>query len=546
MTTESLYKSGFSPARTARKHFFAFALAILAGAVLFTYWGAFGGDFVWDDIAFIAANGFLDDPANLTKILASGDTVGLGEGVHNPYYRPVTTLTFALEKLLWDIDPTGYHVTNVLLHLLVCFLIFAAARKMMGSPQALLAALIFAVHPANSEPVVYISARADLICALFMTAAFYFHLKSEEKDKSLNFILSMAAFTLALFSKIVAGVFPLIILWRLYSLGRPKGEVALKFAHYAAVAAVFLIIRSLVLPVESWGQSPLETRVATSATTLATYLRHALLPFDLKVFYDFPIRTTLADPVVISSWALVIAVIASAFLLRKKMPAVSLGIIWFFAGLLPVCGLAMILSPTVIADRYLYIPLIGVSMALSSAAVFIYERRLSTRNIPALKAVVAAFIILSASYTTARVDVWNTDESFWRRAIKDAPELTMPYKNYAFSLARAGKTDEAESRFLMLKAMGIIDPKIDINLSKIYLARNDIERSVKYAENALAMNVADSGTLAWYGCVMLANGNLVLARRASEKALEGNKYNYLALDNIAQIDRIEGNNGGAN
>ncbi|HEY5995421.1 MAG TPA: glycosyltransferase family 39 protein, partial [Candidatus Deferrimicrobiaceae bacterium] len=260
-----------------------------------------GNQFVWDDVLFIVNNDYLHDPRNIPRFLLSGDAAGTG--LLNPYYRPLATATFAIDYAIWGEQPAGFHATNIALHLLTCLVLYRVICHITGNPSASLAAtLLFAVHPAHSEPVGYISARADILCALFILLSFLGFLLSRETGKRSYLALSIVAFTLALLSKIVALVLPpLLGIYMLLS-GKREGW-AKSLVPLAAVSVGFLILRSWVLKMEVWGPIPFSIRVANAGLFLLDYFQNALLPVGLKVFYDPDLKMSPTNIASIASWA---------------------------------------------------------------------------------------------------------------------------------------------------------------------------------------------------------------------------------------------------
>ena len=131
---------------------------------------------------------------------------------------------------------------------------------------------------------------------------------------------------------------------------------------------MFLVARALVLERTTWESGvPFTARLATAGPLLLAYLRNTLLPGALKVFYDEPLRSSWKDPAVLGAWAVAAGCAGAWLLLLRRRPVVAIGIAWFFAALFPVSGVVEILYPALMADRYLYIPLVGAAIAVAGA-----------------------------------------------------------------------------------------------------------------------------------------------------------------------------------
>lgn len=495
------------------------------------------GVFLWDDVLFIEQNAFLHDLSNIPEIFASDDAVGTG--LRNPYYRPVTTMTFLLDNLVWGKNPSGYRATNILFHAAVCLALFFTARRFMGSWAAFFAAAIFSVHPANSEPVAYISARADLICGLFVLLSFYNYHVFEEKGSERNYAYSLLFFAVALLSKIIALVIPAALAFWLFAVGK-RSKIVRHLFPYFALAVLFMMARSTITAMDTFHSHPLLTRLASSGTYLVYYLRYSLLPFGLKVFYIEPIRTTFADPFVIGSWTAIVSLWAAAFLFSRRFPEAVLGVVWYFTALLPASGIFMILFPAVMADRYLYIPLLGLSLTVGWTVDRLVKSRVYRKNRLQLNACAAILIAAASIYTATRVSVWGSELSFWGKAVSEAPNEKLVLNNYGLALMDAGRYPEADSVFYQLKERGDNDPHVDMSLALSAMYRGELDLAERHITTALNKKPDNSWYLAVNGRIMFLKGNIPFARYLTEASLKLNPYGTEALETMRMIEQATG------
>lgn len=458
-------------------------IAMLAAAVLATFWPAILNGFVWDDIPFIIRNAFLHDLGNLPKFLVSGDAAGTG-GM-NPYYRPLTTATFALDYALWGRQPAGYHATNILLHLgATIALYFAARRATRHDAAALAAALLFAVHPVHAEPVGYISARADLLCAIFMLTSFLAYSRHDVSGRRADLLLSLLLFALGLLSKIVALILIPLLLLHLALFRRE--EIRWKsLVPFLAVSLAFLAARSWILKLESWGADPWPDRMAMAGINLVVYLKNALLPLDLKVFYALPGPSGFREPAAAVSW-LFLAILGVALLrVARSRPAVAFGTGWFFATLFPVIGIVMTILPSPIADRYLYIPLVGLAIAAAGLIdSYAYSPRFP-RGRMAVFPVVAACILACSVRTAGRIGLWRDPVTFWRTAASEAPRNPYVLVSYGSSLRVAGRLPEAEATLNEAIALDDRYAHPHIQLTLLEFTRGNLKEAERHTLMAL-------------------------------------------------------------
>jgi hypothetical protein len=485
-----------------------------------TFSPAIRNGFIFDDLSYVVNNPVFESVRCIPLIFSSDDAVGTG--LHNPYYRPLTTMTFAMDQLLHGSDPIGYHATNILLHLAVCVLLYLVAIRIAAKPQAaFLATLFFAVHPAHAEPVAYISARADLMCGLGLTASLLVHLRWRESGSRTDLILSTAAFAVAIFSKIVAIVFPALLVIHTFYLVRGDHRWKSAILPYAAVVAIFLIVRNNVLVMNVWDESglaPFEIRFSNAGVFLLNYLRNALFPFGLRLFYDHPIRVSCFEPIVLSAWSTLAAIACYSLTTARRHPAAIFGFAWFFGCLLPVSGIITIFYPAAMADRYMYIPMIG--LAILSISIFdrIPEDSFRPRIRPAL-ASVALIVTIGMVVTTAfRVTAWRDPIRYWKLAAADNPGSIHVLAGLGSAYMDSGRYDEAEKA--LNRAIAIWDNRADtrIRLAEIAMERGDCSKAERHLFRALEIQPGDPDALALLGNVFARTGRGAEARQFREAA----------------------------
>jgi tetratricopeptide (TPR) repeat protein len=514
------------------------APALLLLAVLVTFSGTLDNGFVWDDRPFI-----IDNPAleleNVPTFFASGDAVGTG--TVNPYYRPLTTAVFAIGATFWDDDPRFFHAVSVALHGAVCVLLWLVVSRLTGSPApSFAAALLFAVHPAHSEPVAYISARADLLCAFFLLLSLLLHLREPDGSPPRRAAAPAFLYFLALLSKITAGPVPAVYALHLASKGRLKAEWK-RLVPYGVAAAAYLLMRSGADTLDKWYEDTLLIRLATAGPNLLAYFRNSLLPTDLKILYVLPLRRSLAEPHVLLSWVAVAAVAAGVLLLaRRGRAGCALGLSWFLATLAPVSGAVMLLHPSFIADRYLYIPLLGLAIAAGSAAARIAPPQGGLRR---GAAVVLASVLLAAplaASTVSRVEAWRDPVSLWTEAAKGAPENPFVLRRLGAALKRAGLAEQAEPILLRAAALDDTSPMVYVHLASLAALRGASADAERHAWRAFSLGPSNPAALNALGVALARRGAAEDARTLFMAALEIRPGFHLARANLENLDRRAG------
>lgn len=489
--------------------------AVLAAAVL-AHFSSLSNGFVWDDMSYILRNPVLRDAGNIPTLFTKPETWGTG-GV-NPYYRPLTTLTFLLDTLTWGGRPAGFHATNLLLHLGVCSLLLATLRRLLEPAAALAAALLFAVHPAHAEPVAFVSARADLVCAFFLLAAFLAWMRHGETRGTGALALAALAYGAALFAKVTAG--PYLAVFVIYGLlFFPRRPRIRDLVPFAAAAFGFLVIRNMVLTITSWSDQPLLTHVATAGPILVRYALMALSPLHLSVFHGVPLRSELDAPAVVA-WVAVGAAAAIAAARARRAPRAALGLAWFLAGLLPASNLIAVIYPALAADRYLYIPLIGGVLAVGAGL-----QRLSALNVPRLprRCAVAAgsFALLAlAGFTMARDRLWRDDVTLWERGALENP--SHPFVLGALAHAYMETQRDEEALQVLLHALEVDDDNAEIHLDLVILGfRNgNYEAAERHLFRALEIAPHNPRAYRCLGGLLHQNQDVAVARRVADRAIE--------------------------
>jgi hypothetical protein len=178
---------------------------VLFAAITLSYLPSFSGEFLLDDRSIIENNPSIKTAQPLISYFRQEEGVISGEnweGGHTGYYRPLVSLSYRLGFLVWGMNPKGFRLTNIVLHLLVCLLLFHVVLFVIGDRiAALWAACLFAVHPINTEAVSWISSRNNLLVMVFSLGCLYAFLKYGEQGNPLMLISSILFFTLAVFSK---------------------------------------------------------------------------------------------------------------------------------------------------------------------------------------------------------------------------------------------------------------------------------------------------------------------------------------------------------
>lgn len=376
-------------------------------------------------------------------------------------YAPLQILSYMLDHAIWGMDPGGFHLTNLLLHVFNGMLLYLLAIQISGSRTAgFIAALLFVVHPAQVESVAWLSQRKTLLAGFFFLSSFLLYLRSiRQSSRQLPWLgLSLLAFIAAILSKSSAVVLPLCL--AAYEICRSRqGEAdrlwwkkLLPFAVAAGVMAVLTIF--LQSPDLGGGRSgyhggSLWATLCTMIPVLVRYLVILIYPAGLSAVYLPPVKTA-PDMEVLGALLVLAAVAAVGMILYRRGRPLFFWLCLFFLPLIPVSQLVPLV--TLMNDRYLYLPLMGAAGLAGHAGVVLLNR-MPRKKGPVFLMVVACAIMLFTAVSVDRTAVWRNSVSLWRDTVERNPQSKDILATLAESYKDAGKPSDALATYRLAFAM---------------------------------------------------------------------------------------------
>lgn len=418
----------------------AAAIALLTVAVFLP---SIGHPFVmYDDPAYVT-----DNPQVLRGLTADGVFRAFTEGAESNWH-PLTWLSHMADVSLFGVRPAPMRLANVLLHAAsaaVLFLVLAAATGARG--PAAFAAALFAIHPLRVESVIWISERKDVLCVLFALLTVGAWLRYARSPGPARYALALAAFACALMAKPMAVSLPVLLLlldlWPLGRASRGAGGLLLEKAPFAALSAACAVVTYAVQKeggaMALLGEIPFGVRLANAVVAAATYVGDTFLPAGLAVIYPYPPGGPGAGAVAVAAIALA-AVTGAAIALRRRLPALAWGWAWYLVALLPVLGFVQIGGQSH-ADRYTYLPGVGLAVAIAWVGAALAERTPGARR-AGLAAAAAALVVLAAA-NVAQQRHWAGDVALFGRAVEVTRDNYVAHHNLSIALAREGRLEEA-------------------------------------------------------------------------------------------------------
>ena len=434
-------------------------------------------------------------------------------------WYPLTWISYAVDYALWGLNPAGYHLTSVLFHgantALVVYMAVGlievanrsrreARRPGLLDDRGILIAggatgLLFGLHPLHVESVAWASGRVDLICTLFLLVSVVSYSRYAAKRGSgaarwapfafvVNkwYLLSLAGFVLALFSKPAAVVFPAVLLlldWFPYERFRSRKDLVaavvdkLPFAIGSAIiAAVTLWAQRTIGTMASLDSAPLAERFLVAAEALVAYLGKMVLPLHLMPYYPYPHDVSVTSASYLGAALLVIGITAACVATSRMQRGLSAAWIYYLVVLFPVLGFIKVRGVSM-ADRYTYLSSLGPFLLMGVGAALIWmwasgrkERRALVRRVAAAGGLV---VVLALSVLTIRqIAVWKDSITFWTYIIEEGPyRIPLAFNNRGIAFTARGQYDEAIGD---LSAAISLDPNYDLayyNRGKAYAAK---------------------------------------------------------------------------
>ncbi len=424
----------------ALRRFWIPAALVVLTALVYAELG--GHDFLlYDDQEYVVENPIVNKGLTPTGLVRAFTTF------HSYNWHPLTWLSHMGDVEVFGLEPRGHHLGNLVLHLLNTLLVYALFAGLTGARgRSGFVAALFALHPLHVESVAWISERKDLLSACFGLLAMLVWVRYVRDRAARAYWGALALFAAALLSKPMLVTLPFVLLlldvWPLER-WRTRADLRGLLAEKAPLFALSILSCLVTLSAQSGSISstiPLARRLANASLAYTGYLRRALWPADLAVIYPYP-ETVLALEVLAAA-GLVAGLTVVAFACVKKRPYVTVGWLWFVGMLVPVSGLVQV-GYQPLADRYTYLPLIGLGVIAAWGATELTRSRWQQPL-----AALAVLLVLSwAAITRAQVSHWRDDLALFTRALSLGEGNFVASHAIGMLLERGGNPVSATRRY---------------------------------------------------------------------------------------------------
>ncbi len=492
-------------------------------------------------------NGFLNwgDEVDLVnnpdyRGLGTSNLIWMFTTIKAGHYQPLSWISFAVDHQLWGMNPRGYHLTALILHVACALLVYSLIRQLLAlvgswkrddaslpaQLSALGGALLFSLHPLRVETVAWATERRGTLSTLFFLLAIAAYLRHVERPNTAvgprYLRWAVAAFALSILAKEIVVTLPaILIVLDVYPLrrlhGPLRGWLAPRFRHIwrekvpffalSAIGSAVAVMSAAQSGVDkSLGEYGLAERIAQSAYGLAFYLQKTLVPTGLSPLHAIPIDMNPWAPRFLLSAAVVLGLTAVLFAVRRRFPA---GLaVWACYVILvsPVLGLFQT-GRQIAAERYTYVPAVGISLLAAALLRWLLEtgparRALQVATVAATSIILVGLAAGSWQYAT----VWRDSRSLWTQALHVDPGCPTANNNMGQAMMVAGQVDEA-THYFETSLRG--DPERADTLSNLGVAlasQGQLDEAIVRWESALRADPSHSG----------ARSNLDQARRMQE------------------------------
>ena len=556
------------------------AIFLILSIGLIIYANSFGNQFVWDDEFLVLENDYIRNWRSLPQIFTS-ELRCFSPDLSN-YYRPLQTISYAIDYAFWRLEPFGYHLTNLLLHMLCAYLVYLVVQFFYESRAALLSSLLFLVHPLGTQVVTYISGRAESLVTLFFLGSFYLFMKSfsENKRNLPLYFFSIFFYLLALLSKEISLIFPLAFL--LYYLVFKARAKSLSFPYclpYFILSLTYLLLRITFLDFTKgaktlflWQDTPFLIRLFGFGRVILGYLGILIFPVNLRMEYVSVYPESLFSLKMLLS-VFVVVLILALFILSWRFSKVTFFFMsWFFVLLFPAANIVIPLGVSISA-HWIYLPAIGAFCIFSAGLV-----RVASTEKKAVKilgsSLIGGILIFYAALTFSHNYKWHDKirlylyelkfspgncilhnnlgneyrkkrfyleaEQEYQKSIAANPKYALAYNNLGLVYRAQGLTEKAINSFLQAAHLRPDLPQIYLNLGLAYQIKGEPESAEAYFRHAA--NIAPKYAPSYHhlGVLYAELDKKELAKSYYRRAIEANPLYIPAYYNLGFLFKQQG------
>ena len=376
---------------------------------------------------------------------------------HASNWHPLTWISHMVDVELFGLKPGPHHLMNLLFHVINTLLLFMFLQRTTGAMgRSALVAALFALHPLHVESVAWVSERKDVLSTLFFMLTLWAYTLYARDPMPRQYIAVFFLLAMGLMAKPMLVTVPFILLlldvWplRRFSLETPERGVALKlvteklplFGLIIASSIITLLVQHAGGALNTLSQAPLDTRLPNVLVSYVEYMGSMIWPAGLAALY--PISKTIPVWQPLGAGILLVTISFGVLKFLRQYPYLTVGWLWFLGTLVPVIGIVQVGSQAM-ADRYTYIPLIGLFIIVAWGGYDLLVRN-TTKRAP-ITIIIALMVVGLGTATWVQVQYWSDSKTLWKRALAVTKNNYRAHVAYGSILAEEGRHKDAAAQF---------------------------------------------------------------------------------------------------
>ena len=430
---------------------------------LAVYWQVINSDFInLDDPSLVYNNPYVKKGVTWEGLRWASSADLDSDSPHSDFWIPATLLSHLITSQIFGMEPWGHHLVNLVLHLFNTLLLFGILYRMTGGlwPSAFVAAL-FAVHPLHVESVAWVTERKDVLSGLFFFLTLLSYIWYIDRPNLNRYLVVVLTFTLGLMSKPMLVTLPFVLLlldcWPLnrLSLSDLRGPSSLNTVWKLVREKIPLFILTIGFSMTTylsmertegglalWERLPFWSRVGNSFQSYASYIHKMVWPTDLAVFYPHP-EDMISISETIGPILLLMSITLFVIWRVRQQPYLAIGWFWYLGMLVPVIGLLQNGNQSM-ADRYTYLPLVGLFIIIAWGVPDLFGRWQFRRVLPILASGLLFLLIIS---TSKQVSYWRNSVSLFEHTLTVTERNYLAHTALGMALSEQNKAEEAINHF---------------------------------------------------------------------------------------------------
>lgn len=509
-------------------------LLFFFAATFSVYGGSLRNEFVsWDDSFLIVENPIV--------VSMNAKTIGKAFTSYDPeLYIPLTFLSYQIDDFIGDGTPFMFHLTNLVLHTLNAILVAWVLFLLLGSGWLAVAlGLMFAVHPLNTEAVLWASARKDVLSTFFFLGSILSYLYSFKKVNRRLLWVSIGLFVLGLLSKVMVVTLPVVLLLLDELRGRERNKSMLldkiPYIFFATIFGVIAIFgKTGVLVSSTLWQKIL---VATKSTVF--YIQKFLWPDGLSIVYPYTKSIEFSSPDFFVPFVITLAILFLSVFLWKRKRSWSIGILFFLVTLAPTfINFAKGGDFYFASDRYAYIPMIGLLILVGQLIREFFARAHTIRLIAARHRTVSAgfvcVLLILSGLSLKQSKVWQNSIALYVHALTLYPNARAMHNNLGMEQMLMGDLDESILSFNRALALSP-DPKTKVNLAAAFVRKNRLADAESIYRDILRSDPAFAEAEYGLGNIEQKRGKFSEATLHYLKAIDIDPVYFNAYNNLGGV-----------